>query len=88
MRFNQTIINHFKLFSIKNIFCFLFLHEFIINYIISLPQYTVDLNALDLLITTLCFIDDVLLYGNEDLYKNAHLTYFSILVRKSVNFQR
>lgn len=53
-----------------------------------MPQYTVDLNALDLLITTLCFIDDVLLYGNEDLYKNAHLTYFSILVRKSVNFQR
>lgn len=80
MQFNQKFLRKFQHSALKSCYSFITIHEKTLQHIFSIPESTVTLRALDLLINTLAFIDTMLVNWQLEWYKKSNITYNFIIV--------
>lgn len=87
IKFNQAFIKKFRKSALDICYAFLTLNEHIIKHIINIPQNTVDTNALDLLMQTLVFYDEILEHWNIEWYRKSNKTYSLMIdgIRRVIN---
>lgn len=86
MKFNQIFLQKFQHSALNTCYAFITIHEQILQHIFSIPESTVALKALDLLINTLAFFDSMLVNWQLEWYKKSNITYNFIIVSISRHF--
>lgn len=80
MKFNQAYLEKFQHFALNTSYSFMIIYEQILQHIFNIPESTVGLRALDLLISTLAFFDAVLVNWQSEWYRKSNITYNFIIV--------
>lgn len=80
MKFNQAFLKKFQYTALPTCYTYIKLQEQIICQIMTIPECTVALKALDLLLNTLIFFDNILMYWQREWYRKSNITYNLILV--------
>lgn len=80
MKFNQAFTQKFQFSALTTSYSFMMIHEQILQHIFNIPESTVALRALDLLIQTLAYFDTMLVNWQSEWYRKSNITYNFIIV--------
>ncbi|XP_060516036.1 nucleoporin Nup188 [Cylas formicarius] len=87
LKLHQIYVQKFKIDALETCYSFLILNEKILEHIMTLPETTVDIKALDLLIQTLKFYDTMITNWKTD-WSTKYCCTFNFMigsVRKMIN---
>lgn len=80
LKFNQAFLKKFQYTALPTCYIYIKLQEQIIHQIMTIPECTVALKALDLLLNSLVFFDDILTNWQTEWHRESSNTYLLILV--------